>query len=622
MSPEFRALLTKEWSARRAWLFWGTAISLAYAGYLIANDIEYRTRSIVGGYYGASVLFGVYGSIWAATTTAASEYTHRTLKFSRLIPHQFTLIGWARLWLGWAMVSTPILVGSAAITLLLATGQLEQAIIGEWGNNFLISNLDLSSRASFTPWNAIATLWTLTAISGAGAVLLTTILCLAGTFWRSERMVGLSSLTIMSAYIWLTFQFQYWAFLSEATWLAVASLSPVSLALPIGQRAANEAMYVDLLCAPHVWPSLAGTVCATLALGWLFARNYGRQPLARTKSAAAGAFAWRLPAIGRFVTQCFPGRLGALIWLDLRQALPIAVVGLVFAFITAVTHLVTDSTETTGNLRQFANSLRDSSFILAQLWAAIVGAGLFHSELDPQLGKFWRTRPIPLGNWFWSKFVVGIVVTLVVLFALPAIPAFAIGSTTNRQALEPSAMVMDLLACAEIYAFSVAAICVLRRPVVAAAIAFGLTVGINEILINSLGLQAYSPNASVGLAANRPLTGCRNLPVDCRSCDCRPKCRFSGTAQAQWRCRHDDTWCSLNFRADRLNANKPIPLPSQPALPVNPLRRSLIRIPQPAPDIHQLFCNLPGAPAVGFAFQPPHQRNSPAFRKQPANGWP
>ena len=65
--------------------------------------------------------------------------------------------------------------------------------------------------------------------------------------------------------------------------------------------------------------------------------------------------------------------------------------------------------------QSYRDSLSSSTCVIGGLWAVVVGAGLFSSELGWRVGEFWRTRPISPAWLFAIKFAFGLLAVLLVL---------------------------------------------------------------------------------------------------------------------------------------------------------------------------------------------------------------
>jgi ABC-type transport system involved in multi-copper enzyme maturation permease subunit len=99
----------------------------------------------------------------------------------------------------------------------------------------------------------------------------------------------------------------------------------------------------------------------------------------------------------------------ALVWLTLRQAVPMCLPGLVIACLVAL--LQTGSVSNFG----YVDDLPSAMWIIGLLWGVVVGSGIFATEIDARIGEFWRTLPISPWRLFATKFVIGLLVVLLVL---------------------------------------------------------------------------------------------------------------------------------------------------------------------------------------------------------------
>jgi hypothetical protein len=225
--------------------------------------------------------------------------------------------------------------------------------------------------------------------------------------------------------------------------------------------------YTDHELVQYRWVSLALATVMLLAIGYLFTTQYGRlrQP-ASTK--IHGRFGYLLPAIWSNLPIRFPGRLVAMLWLELRQSLPLALCGLLFAILLTLASGWSGSSDEYGISTGEAILLHlpHTVFFVGMLWAAVVGSGIYAADLNENLGSFWRSRPISPGLWFWCKFFVGMVAVLSVLDGCTILVSW------NTPRNEPtSGMSWAYVACfpilhAWMYALAVLWTCWLRRPVI------------------------------------------------------------------------------------------------------------------------------------------------------------
>ena len=493
LSPGLRSLFAKEWTERRSTLNWGLIFVILYVGYCVAYEIEYQTRAPIAAYYSGCSTALCLIAVLIAMPTAAGEYTRRTIGFSASLPVSLRQVAWVRLLGAWMCVVLPVVVGTLVITVLLASGVIEQA--GLRGP----TQDSLTSRASLSPVAAIGVLWTTTAITLAAVMELLALLSLIGTFCRSERQIGFWGAIVFFIWMILTSISQM---VTQPLWASsVGVFCPDSLAMNWGYELVDGSSYGDLELGPSIWGPLCGSLIVTGLLGYGFARRYGGQ---RREALAASAMSrrWRLPKLlspGQFL---LPGRTGALVWANLRQSLPLCLAGLTLAILLTISQL--DHTTPVINqlgddavpplLSNLAAQLASYTWFVGFLWSALVGVGVFSAELEPGLQQFWRTRPIPPATWFWTKFLVGLAAVLIVLDGFPALIGWKSSLTTMGQTGFAYLACIPLIH-AQVYAVAVAAVCWLRRPVAAAAIAllfFMLADAVTKSIPGQVGLDTLS----------------------------------------------------------------------------------------------------------------------------------
>jgi hypothetical protein len=166
----------------------------------------------------------------------------------------------------------------------------------------------------------------------------------------------------------------------------------------------------------------------------------------------------------------WPGRIAALAWQDARQSLPLALAGLALAGLMTLVNILIDSSDGSdaGIAQAVAGNLPGSTWIVATLWATVVGSGIFAAELQPGLGHFWRSRPISPAVWFGIKFLIGLVAVVGVLDGVTILLSW-----DSLYAAGPNRMSRSYVACmpvlhATMYALAVLGVCWLRKPVLGA----------------------------------------------------------------------------------------------------------------------------------------------------------
>ena len=432
LSPGLRSLFAKEWTERRSTLNWGLIFVILYVGYCVAYEIEYQNRDPIAAFYSGCSTALCLIAVLLAMPTAAGEYTRRTIGFSASLPVTLQQIAWVRLLGAWLCIVLPVLVGTLVITVLLASGVIEQAELRGPTRD------SLTSRASLSPISAIGVLWTTTAITLAAVMELMAILSLVGTCCRSERQIGFWGAIVF--FIWMTHTSTPKLVTQPLLASSVGIFCPNSLAMNWGYELVDGSSYGDLELGPSIWGPLCGSLIVTGLLGYGFARRYGAQRR-EALTASATSRRWRFPKLlspGQFL---LPGRTGALVWANLRQSLPLCLAGLTLAILLTISQL--DHTTTVINqlgddavpplLSNLAAQLASYTWFVGFLWSALVGVGVFSAELEPGLQQFWRTRPIPPATWFWTKFLVGLAAVLIVLDGFPALIGWKSSLTTMGQ---------------------------------------------------------------------------------------------------------------------------------------------------------------------------------------------
>jgi ABC-type transport system involved in multi-copper enzyme maturation permease subunit len=491
MSSVTKSLFWKESIERRASLGLGVAWVVGGTVYAIADEAYFRVRAPVGTFYAVCLLYGLFAPVFLAMRTCLGEQTQGTMPFTSSLPASRRQIASVRV--GGAVVTlvAPIILGALLLSLVLSAGVVEQVpprseVVG--------GTSDITLRPALSGIDSVGFTWKVAAVSLAAATELFLILAAIGLRRRSEAHVGLIGAVVAGA--WLTTTelprtlregavLRGYEGAAATSWLG--ALLPESLISP-ASYAGPHGSYQELEFVERVWGPLLLNVLVLLVLASLFVLRYGtlRAPAARRGSWTA----WRPPPLFAHLPIRWRGRGVALTWLDLRQSVPIALAGFALAvLITAAGTLIKPAVT-------FAR-LPGTISIVALLWSGIVASVAFSSELQTGLGHFWRSRPIPVAWWFWTKFVVGLLAVVLVLDGIPAVlcpfPAEGEYQSLNR-------MSWAYLACmpllhAMLYAIAVFVVCRLRRPVVAVVCSFAPFLLISIVTEQFPEISSYSPLA-------------------------------------------------------------------------------------------------------------------------------
>jgi hypothetical protein len=473
LSLETRSVIWKEWRERRTALAVCTAWMVACALYAAMYEAAYRVRAPIATYYVSASLFMLFASVFLAMQTAVGERTRGTLGFSRALPMSKTrLAGW-RLASGGLTLVAPMVVGALLLTPLMAMGGLEQAALR---NSALYVQLPL--RPAMSGMEAVELLWMTIAVAAASGLQFYLLLSVFGTRCRTESPVGFVG--VLLAFVWLTAPQLRMSIPRLGGWFG--ALLPSSFIINYGYSG-KEGSYTDLDVGAPLWLPLAVNAVLLLLLAGWFVTWYGAPIRERGDR---GRWPWRWPALWSRIGLPLPNELSALVWLNLRQSLPLALAGLILAtLITATEYASSDQVES------FRSQLPRIICIVGMLWSTVVGVGVFAGDLRPQLFGFWRSRPIGVGWWFWCKFLVGLAAVLLVLDGTTI--WYSWGTPIDLL----NGMSWSYVACvpilhATLYAVAVFGVCRFRRPFVGGALAVAGYL-IMATMLQSFGGDAFEP---------------------------------------------------------------------------------------------------------------------------------
>jgi hypothetical protein len=453
MNAEILSLVNKEWRERRMSFAVCGGWMLACALYVVAYEWTHEFRAPVASFYGCSHLYALFAAVFLAMRTALGEPSLGVQQFSLSLPVSRSRLAWVRLAGGAATLVVPIVVAAVVVTLFIASGFIENAALRLTGGQ-----LRLPDRSSMSAADATGLLWTVAAVAIASGLQLFLVLSVWGARRSSEAQIGFAGAVLALG----------WTLLPGARMMSdsvsgwIGSLLPASLIVHYSYSTENGS-YGDLDIARPLWMPLAINTVLLLFLAWWFTRRFGSRTVLHSERRAVRWRRW--PAVWSRVPLPLVHPVVALVWINLRQSVPLAIAGLFVAVLITLSQI---SEFETG--QNFRSQLPSSTWFVATLWGAIVGVGIFAAELQADLGSFWRSRPITVGGWFWCKFVTGLLAVLVVLDGTTAVVSWGtpVGNTTGLSWAYLACMPM---VHATLYALAVLGICLTRRPILGATLA-------------------------------------------------------------------------------------------------------------------------------------------------------
>ena len=321
-------------------------------------------------------------------------------------------------------------------------------------------------------------LGSVTAIAILGGVELLLVLSLLGCYLRSQAQLGLVG-AVMAFGSLITLGI--FSSLNQYRWARVifGALLPQSLVMPWGSEHERGGFYytdhglhglfqyyTDHEVAQYRWSVMSLSLLMLALFGRLFVTRYGALRGTSTR-AKPRRFRIAFPPILSRIPIRLPGRLLAMIWLELRQAMPLAACGFLLAVLIAIASVPLglrfhDSSVT---------ALPGSLYIVGMLWPVVVGSGLYSADLGSGLGAFWRSRPISPDLWFWTKFVVGLAAVVGLLDGVTMLVSWKAPRAENPTLLSWAYVGCMPIIHALMYALAVLGTCWFRRPVIGGILA-------------------------------------------------------------------------------------------------------------------------------------------------------
>lgn len=410
------SLLWKQWREDRSYLASFTAWMILAVFYAIAYEIGHHYRAAVGHFSGWALLYSLFAAVVLATRVSQGERADGTIAFTAALPTSIRRVGAFRVASAVATLAIPLVMAASALSVALAVGLVEQAE-PRHGEDYV----QLAQRAIAALPTSLEQVWSVAAIAILGGVELLLFLSLLGCYLRSQAQVGLAGAVLAMGCL-IAGGALWYRDRNPSAQLIYGAFLPQSLAIQwsYGDAAGS---YTDHELARHRWAAMGLSLPVLAFIGYLFAARYGASRGSST-AATQRRFRVALPPILSHILVLPPGRVPAMIWLELRQSVPLAAFGLLLAALMSLANVLIEPRPGDSFGTSVLMDLPHSAFIVAMLWAIVVGSGLFSADLGAGLGAFWRSRPISPSLWFWTKFLVGLAAVVAVLDGVPILASW------------------------------------------------------------------------------------------------------------------------------------------------------------------------------------------------------
>jgi hypothetical protein len=456
-------LLWKQWRETRGYLAIFTAGMTIAVCYAIGYELAHHYRAVVGGFSGWALLYSLFAAVVLASYASHGERADRTIAFSAALPISIRRLVTVRIVSAVATLSIPLVIAAGILSIALASGIVEQA-----EPRHMDAYTQLPQRDTAAWPTSLEQLWSVAAIAILGGVELLLLLSLLGCYLRSQAQVGL--LGAVMALGSLIAGGAFW-FRDRNAWaqLAYGILLPQSLAIQWGYGD-ERGGYTDHELARYRWTAMALSLPVLAAIGHLFITRYGAL---RRSSAPVKRHHFRvaLPPILARIPIRLPGRLPAMIWLEIRQSMPLAAFGLVLGVLMSIATVLMERQHGYSFGTSLLMDLPHSMFVVAMLWAIVVGSGLYSADLSSSLGAFWRSRPISPELWFWTKFFVGLAAVVGVLDGATILISWKTPRATMTTGMSWAYVGCLPIIHALMYTLAVLGTCWFRRPLIGGILA-------------------------------------------------------------------------------------------------------------------------------------------------------
>ncbi|WP_148073012.1 hypothetical protein [Bythopirellula goksoeyrii] len=392
---------------------------------------------------------------------AGSENARCTTRFMQAVPTSMWRPGLAKLFVGCLVAVLPLVIFYTVICtilpLLIDNNTLDAAIerlIKEFGTIVDIYGWSLYNLAIGTFGVTSLLLW----MSAAGVN-------------RSDEVRAGAIGFLVCGSVWMVFGFlAVWVenhnSLLGNGWLYLIPALPGGPAIALGMSAyRNNQLITPLL-------TIIGITSHGTILYW-YLKRFGRiaVPPKRARASELNFFRWTHKH-----TEPMRSQWRAIAWKQFRETGPLAAMAVFFVLL--IVPIVYYFNSQYPSHSDFGEMLGGASLWAGFFVILVAGIGAYLEDLSPRVNNFWRSRPVNINLWFVVKYVVGLTV-LALAFGSLLTPAYwlEIHPAADRIYWFIMAAFFATYSLALLYTISMASYCLLRQPIYAAVLTFGLLFG-------------------------------------------------------------------------------------------------------------------------------------------------
>ncbi len=421
-------------------------------------------HSLQQGVHAIAHFYAMLAGIFLGMSTAGRESSRNTLPFLQSLPVPMWQPAAAKLLVVLCTATLPIL----ALTCIYCV----------WHTFYSISGIDLSQSNWYGPNNKFynwgISNWLVATILSSILVASSLILWIAaaGANRSDEIRAGAIGFLIVCL-IWLPLAFglniaDKWDLPMLKYWVGILfAAAPGGVAFVgtgYGSQGSTD-WWQNFL--PYLESAIVGHGCVLI---W-YLRHYGKagpgtsRTDGKTLALASSGYQYLAPPMR--------SQLTAIAWKQVRETGPLALLAIAgVLLLTTISHFTNDYQVCRHNLGETLGGITASVCFFVTL---VTGIGVFLEDLKPQVDQFWRSHPVDYRLWFGVKFVVGATILAVTFGSLMLLALLLSDRSLFGGDPHPATAVgFTGLVFLLIYTLSMATYCILRQPLYAAVLTFGL----------------------------------------------------------------------------------------------------------------------------------------------------
>ena len=383
-------LIWKEWNEHK----WNTALvtSFAVGGVLLSGG---QLSDI-----GIAVLITTAGALFLAMNVVAGERTDGSQAFVSSLPIQTWKLGVVRMSMAGILCIVPLLVSALAVQFVVPL-YATQVPNGQ--------------------------LWTATLLSAG--------FCLSSFYWITAATAGQSTplrVGLVGTIVLLSWFAVEFALGNLRHRHGTTVLEQLAWLGPIGWLMHGSTI-------PPKLPGMGWFFVGVTVIGVLFVvsvASYGL-PLPQEKYSTSFNKTTRLGQSRRSPN-------ASMFWLQVREALPLCGMGAGMCVTLGFVVAILFGNDHQVSIAKVAKLVETLALVMGIPWSVVIAVGTFAPNLNGGLHTFWRSQPIKVNDWYWSKFWLGAAVALLSIH-LPVV--ILVGITQKLAWGDPTASCISYLLC-------------------------------------------------------------------------------------------------------------------------------------------------------------------------------